>query len=121
MGTDPMRRLAAAFAGRADVDAAAGLRCTSGDAELYAELLRVFFERDDVLRLSRAVADGDDAAARRQAHELRRRAAALGLTGISEPAAALGSAIGESPWHALDLTRRLQRNFAELKDIVDML
>jgi hypothetical protein len=118
MQKDPMRRLQAAFAGRADVDYTAGLYRVSGNAELYIELLRSFFSGDGMARLCRAVADGDDASARWQAHLLRREAAGLGLVGIAEPAAALGRAIGENPWRALELAQQMQETYRAIQATV---
>ncbi|MGH9885592.1 MAG: response regulator, partial [bacterium] len=87
------------------LDAAAGLRRVGGNRDLYLRLLRRFAEghAGAAHRVREALAAGERATAEREAHTVRGVAANLGLTTLSDFAAALERAVlaAEGEAHAL--------------------
>ena len=87
------------------LDAAAGLRRVGGNRDVYLRLLRRFAESQAgaARRVREALAAGERASAEREAHTVKGVAANLGLTTLSDLAAALEHAVHTAEGEALTL------------------
>lgn len=90
-GTPPRGGGRARFAVIPGVDTASGLRRMSGNAELYASVLRMFVDghRNDAEEIRREAAAGDWNAAVRRAHTVKGLAGTIGADALQELARAM--------------------------------
>ncbi len=120
----PLKKLADAFEGLTGVDYKDGIRRIAGNADLYTELLQLFFNDDGMTRLLSALESGDKEGAHREAHSLKGTAANLGLSSLSKLAATLDSALKDAdttPAQAIKLTQKLEAEYRFTQTIVDRL
>ncbi len=119
-----LKKLADAFEGLSGVNYEDGIRRVSGNADLYTELLHLFFNDDGMAKLIYALENNDKEGARQEAHSLKGTAANLGLTSLSKLAATLYSALRDSdtiPAQAMELTQNLNAEYRFTQTIVDRL
>ena len=90
-GTPPRGGGRARFAVIPGVDTVSGLRRMSGNAELYASVLRMFIDghRNDAEEIRREAAAGDWNAAVRRAHTVKGLAGTIGADALQEQARAM--------------------------------